>query len=189
MKSWESAGAFGATVSIAILLLSPLPATAAVPAPTTPTVAISAQGAAPDGEDGHIDKGRPGHFKHRPTRTSSTKTTNFKDELTSCGASGPGIGCTLSRSVSADVSIGLTMGMSRSWIAAQLGITASSSITYTVSCNTTAALKHGQRLYAYPYGSRYTYRIDRYVVKNKILSSRTASAFVPQKGQVTCRIG
>lgn len=118
---------------------------------------------------------------------SSFSTTNYSNPLTYCVAGSPGISCSISTTVSATRSIGVSLGVTVATVAAQLSIGSSSTVSVSVSC-TSGPLQTGQRLYAYPEGTKFNYRIR--VTQNYAPTDTTSgplTAFSPN-GAIFCRV-
>lgn len=86
--------------------------------------------------------------------------TKYDQVLGECRASTPGVTCTIQRSSSSTRTIGIDLGVSRSFVAAKLGISSSSTTTVSVSC-TSPPLSAGQVFRAHPVGTSIWYRVQR----------------------------
>lgn len=95
-------------------------------------------------------------YKMVSRKLVSSSYTNLSDLLANCKSNGGT--CTISKSEAATRSIGLALGASRGWAAAQLTISASATRTLGISC-TSPVLTSKQVWKAYPLGKRWSYKI------------------------------
>lgn len=111
--------------------------------------------------------------------------TKYSQPITSCGSASKHVTCSIGRTETIQRTIQLDMGITRNQVAASLGISASHSLTTQVSCNATR-LKPGQRLWAYPFGTQYQYKIQR-ITWLGTSKSNWLFAFNP-RGAITCKV-
>jgi hypothetical protein len=97
--------------------------------------------------------------------------------------------CSISKGREASVSIGLSLGATRSEVAAGLSITASSSVSLTIGC-TSPTLKSGESWSAYPIGRKYKYKVKAVNAgpggPPTTTTSGYLSAFSPYSNQIYC---
>ncbi|MFC8599552.1 hypothetical protein [Isoptericola sp. NPDC057191] len=116
----------------------------------------------------------------------------YRQELGSCSVSKSGYRCRISHTDGATRTIGLSLGSTRSWVAGQLHIDKSRTVSSSVAC-TSGKMKKGQVLRAYPVGKLYSYRIRKLSVPVgwggwfSYTTSKTKWAFDPQKNGIHCR--
>ena len=115
-----------------------------------------------------------------------TNVTKFDRGKTACHAGNSFFDCQTNVSMSVGKTISVGLGVSRGWMAAQLGWSNTTSTTVSDSCS--KRLRAGQKLYAYPYGVQATYKIRRYsTALVRPQTSRTLTSFAPLG--ISCYVG
>ncbi len=99
--------------------------------------------------------------------------------------------CTIQKGATIQRTIGVDLGITRSEVAAKLSISASKTLSSSVSCSS-PRLKKGQAWLASPIGTRYSYLIKRTLWQGQGLPSVpdgqvTKTAFNPYSSQLYCR--
>ncbi|GAA2211828.1 hypothetical protein GCM10009850_072890 [Nonomuraea monospora] len=92
--------------------------------------------------------------------STHTAAVNRDRVLATCSA-GKGGTCSISKSRSVARTIDLGLGVSRGFVAGQLGWSKSSSVTVTAQCTSPVFTKSGQVYRAYPQGIRKRYTITK----------------------------
>lgn len=127
-------------------------------------------------------------------KTTAYHTTDTSQEIGSCHAASK-VTCTISKTTSAARTIQTQFGLTYGAAAALLNISSDSSVSTEVSCSATVPAGHA--LYAYPWGTRYTYVVhhhryytegdsNHYGITDEY--SGTKVAFSPGANDVTCKV-
>ncbi|MFI7641698.1 hypothetical protein [Nonomuraea sp. NPDC049400] len=130
-----------------------------------------------------------GPIPERPRYVYSIKVTSvhngavlYNKQLASCSA-GVGGTCSISKSFSVQRTIQLSLGVTRGFVAGQIGFSKATTQTVTAQCNSKPFTKRGQVYRAYPQGIKKRYNIIRKTyVKGKLTKTTTSAgvAFNPQ---------
>lgn len=106
-----------------------------------------------------------------------------------CIINAPNSTCTVTHTSSVSNSIGVGLGASVGWVAANLGIESSRTVSVSTSC-TSPRLAKGTRYNAYSSGTRYNYKIRKKVLLDGFTRSNEVTgpltAFRPDAGGVHC---
>lgn len=123
-------------------------------------------------------------------RSKKTDVVDWDHRLGVCSAGSNGVKCSISVGKTATRTIGTGFGLSNDWVAGELNISSSTSQTVSVGCNT-VTLKKGQKLEAYPLGSRHKYKIKKTkYTMGHVETSHTGWRYTynPYKTGIHCRI-
>lgn len=121
-----------------------------------------------------------------------TDVTDYSHRLGVCVAKSKGISCSISKGRTATRSIGAGFGVSAKFVAGELNISSSRAVTVSVGCSS-VVLKKGQKLEAFPVGSKHRYKIRK---QTHYTGSPTVSneysgwkyTYNPYRTGITCRI-
>lgn len=125
---------------------------------------------------------------------NKSKQSNYTSAaaIGACVITTTGGTCGISRGKAASRTIDLTYGLTRSFVAGQIGVSASSSVQTTVDCRS-PALKKGQRWAAHSIGNRWTYQLRTITTVNgRVSDNRTSGllhAFDPYAAHISCGLG
>ena len=122
--------------------------------------------------------------------SKKTDVTDFSHRLGVCKAESNGTKCNISKGKTSTRSIDTSFGLSKGWVAGKLNISSSSSVTVTVGCST-VTLKKGQKLEAFPVGSKHKYKIRKRSDNNKRITYDTSGwryTYNPYVTGIACRI-
>lgn len=187
--------ALWASLAICVLLAGPItPAAAAAE-----VAAVSSLGSAQHPTEVPFVSGAPGIKARSGYPVSVTQvvgttviSTNFvsSTSFSSCSIGTAGGTCTITSGRSVDRTIGLSLGITRSAVAASLGISSSATVSTSVSC-TSPPLAAGQSWRAFAVGTRYRYQVKKTTFTGPISSYSTTSgylyAFNPNPSRIHCR--
>ncbi|GAA3526128.1 hypothetical protein AFL01nite_05330 [Aeromicrobium flavum] len=122
--------------------------------------------------------------------TKKTDVVDWDHRLGVCSAGSDGVKCSITSGRTATRTIATSFGLSNDWVAGELNISSSSSQSVSVGCNT-VTLKKGQKLEAYPLGSRHKYRIKKiswWPSRSETTLSGWKYTYNPYKTGIHCRI-
>ncbi|MFI6294830.1 hypothetical protein ACIBEJ_24790 [Nonomuraea sp. NPDC050790] len=113
---------------------------------------------------------------------------NRNKMLASCSA-GIGGTCSISRSFSVQRTIQVNLGVSRDFVAGQIGFSKSTTATVTAQCNSRPFTKSGQVYRAYPLGVKKRYNIIRTIsIDGKVIKTTTSSGEAFNPTGVSCTL-
>lgn len=122
-------------------------------------------------------------------RLISSNYINRGSLVGACTVTVSGGSCTIAQTTSVARSIQLDLGITRSWVAGKLGVSATSTQTTSVTCNS-PVMRAGQTWKAWPRGTRYSYVLRRQTLHSgQYISTKTSGtlyAFNPRANDVVC---
>jgi hypothetical protein len=122
---------------------------------------------------------------------TSSKGHNTAQRLGYCVVGNNGATCEVTRSASVTRTIGVDLGLTRSFVASKLNISSGATVGVSVSCKS-PALRKGQTWSAYPTGTHYSYKMRSRTYRDtgKLISDHTSGtlkAFNPNGG-ISCMV-
>lgn len=118
----------------------------------------------------------------------STVSTSYINRAVLIGSCKPPVGgtCSVSRTVTVQRSVQVSLGASVSGVTAGLQLSGSSSVAVAIACNS-ARGTGSNTLYAYPVGTRYSYKVQKwehvYNTSRIVSTSGTLYAFQPRNSE------
>ncbi len=146
----------------------------------------------PDGVTATPNGGFAGTTVTKYTMIKRSKVTDFVDRrkrLATCSAGNNNTTCTIASGESATRTFQAAFGLKNSWVANQLSISSSSTVTVTVGCS--KRIKKNRKLVAYSIGSRHRYKIRRKTTSaagTYVSTSGWKYTFNPYKNGIHCEV-
>lgn len=161
------------------------------------TAGVLGQTSPASAASGSPQRPSPTYYNTKYTMLNHTKVTDYVDTTHRLGScENPGHTCTITVTHSSTRTFGLSLGVSKSFVAASLDISTASTVSVSNACS--AKTPKGYYLNAYPRGSRHQYKIRRTVtaVYSPYRMSPTAGTttsgwlhtFNPYKNAISCRL-
>jgi hypothetical protein len=146
---------------------------------------------------GSSQRPAPTYYNTKYTMLNHTKVTDYVDTTHRLGScENPGHSCTITVTRSSTRTFGLALGVTVKFVAGQLNISTSSTVSVANSCS--AKTPKGYYLNAYPRGSRHQYKIRKTVTavyspyRTTETPGTTTSGYLhtfnPYKNAITCRL-
>lgn len=129
------------------------------------------------------------HIKYSIKVTSvHNGAVNYKKMLASCSVAVGGT-CSISRSFSVQRTIQVNLGVSRDFVAGQIGFSKSTTATVTSQCNSRPFTKNTQVFRAYPIGVKKRYNIIKKTwLDGKVIRTATSSGEAFNPTGVSCTL-
>lgn len=162
-----------------------------------PTIAMIGPTGSAHAASGAPQRPAPTYYNTKYKMLNHSKVVDYVDTTHRLGScENPGHTCTITVTHSSTRTFGLSLGVSKAFVAGELNISSSSTVSVSNACS--AKTPKGYYLNAYPRGSRHQYKIRKTVTavyspyrtstKTGTTTSGWLHTFNPYKDAISCRL-